>query len=81
MEIIVGLLVIAGLGYLVYRSSVKPAKEAIAEAPYKVETPVAVATAPETVNTQITDSVTTKKPKKPTAPKKPATKPKVKKAA
>ena len=88
MEFIVPLLIAAGVAYLYFsfKKSKKEVASIEAEAPYKVEAPVAAV-----VKTQVTDAVTTPAkvklrkpgtPKKAPAAKKPATKkPAAKKAA
>jgi len=97
MEIIIGLIALAALGFVIFRKKEeKPATsqlevEVKAEAPYRVETPVAVGEPPATVVVEgvgaveipqapVVEEAPAKKPRKPRAPKAEA-KPAAKKAA
>jgi len=88
MEIIIGLAVVAVIGYFIWPKTNAEAT-VTAEAPYKVETPVVPAdvTASISETAQVVDSPAAKAPakkapaKKPAAKKAPAKKPVVKKAA
>lgn len=75
MEILIGVLVIAGLGYLLWQANQPKPKASQPEtpAPYKVEAPVVQESAPAAAPAKEVTSETASKPAK--APKKPRAKP------